>query len=111
MGGRPPQCREAESPALVISLVILGVAVPARYFFRLAGAWRSIYVAGSALALYLNVFVLMVQLFEKVPALKALAPTQKEGPFVAAQVVVLLIFVTLTVFAMIRFHPERVSAA
>jgi len=95
----------------IMSLVILAFAIPARYVFDLAGSWRSVYVIGSALALYFNVFVLVVQSFEKVPAFKALAPTQKEPPFVIAQLCVLLIFATLTVFATVRFHPERVRTA
>jgi hypothetical protein len=94
-----------------ISLVILALAIPARYVFKLAGVWRSIYVIGSAFALYLNVFVLVVQAFMKVPALKAMAPTQKEPPFVIAQVAVLLIFTTLTILAAVRFHPEQVRTA
>src|SRR5713101_7595410 len=65
----------------LISLVVLAAAVAARYALRLAGPWRWIYVVESGIALYLNVFVLVVQGFEKVPALKALAPTQKEPPF------------------------------
>src|SRR5208282_5782447 len=92
----------------ILSLVVLGLAIPARYVFHLNGAWRRVYVIGSALALYFNVFVLVVQGFEKVPALNALAPTQKEPPFMIAQFIVLLIFITLTVFATRRFHPERV---
>ena len=92
----------------IMSLVALAFAVPARYRFHLAGAWRWVYVIGSAVALYFNVFVLVVQSFEKVPALKALAPTQKEPPFVVAQLLVLLIFATLTVLATVRFHPERI---
>jgi len=95
----------------IMSLVVLAFAIPARYVFHLVGAWRWVYVVGAALALYFNVFVLIVQSFEKVPALKALAPTQKEPPFLVAQLLALLIFVTLTVFATVRFHPERVSAA
>jgi hypothetical protein len=90
---------------------MLAVAIPARYAFHLAGAWRWIYAVGSTLALYFNFFVLIVQSFEKVPTLKALAPTQKGSPFVITQVLVLLIFITLTVFATIRFHPERVGDA
>src|SRR2546423_4976171 len=58
----------------IVSLVVLVVAVLARYTFHLAGAWRWIYVVGSVVALYLNVFVFVVQAFEKVPALSALAP-------------------------------------
>jgi len=95
----------------ILSLAILAFAIPARYRFKMAGSWRWIYVVGSALALYLNVFVLLVQSFEKVPALKALAPTQKEPPFLVAQVCVLLLFATLTIFATVRFHPEPVRAA
>ncbi len=90
----------------IISLVVLAVAIPARYVFHLAGAWRWIYVVGAAVALYLNVFVLVVQLFEKVPALKALAPTQKEPPFLVAQLVVMTAFVVLTILGVKRFHVE-----
>jgi hypothetical protein len=73
----------------IISLVVLAVAIPARYVFHMAGAWRWIYVVGAAMALYLNVFVLVVQAFLKVPSLTALAPTQKEPPFLVAQLVVI----------------------
>ncbi len=95
----------------IISLVILAVAIPARYVFHLAGKWRAVHLVGAATALYLNVFVLVVQSFLKVPALKALAPTQKEPPFLVAELLVLLIFATLTVFATVRFHPERLRTA
>src|SRR6266404_6848672 len=73
----------------MISLVVLAIAILARYAFHIAGAWRRIYVISAVIALYLNVFVLVVQSFLKVPALKALAPTQKEPPFLVAQLVVL----------------------
>jgi hypothetical protein len=95
----------------IISLVLLAIAIPARYLFRMSGAWRSIYVVSAAMALYLNVFVLVVQSFEKVPPLRALAPTQKEPPFLIAQLVVLLVFVVLTIFAAKRFHPELTQTA
>jgi len=95
----------------IMSLVTLAFAIPARYLFHLTGAWRGIYVITSNLALYFNVFVFIVQSFEKVPALKALAPTQKEPPFLVVQLAALLIFVTLIIFATIRFHPERVRTA
>jgi hypothetical protein len=64
----------------ITSLVVLAIAIPARYAFHLAGSWRWIYVVGASMALYLNVFVLIAQLSVKVPALKALAPTQSEPP-------------------------------
>ncbi len=89
----------------IISLVVLAVAIIALYFCRLAGAWRWIYVASAVLALYLNVFVLVVQAFQKISFLKALAPTQTEVPFVAAQAVTLLIFIVLGVLAIRSFHP------
>ncbi|MGB7603050.1 MAG: hypothetical protein WBM24_22295 [Candidatus Sulfotelmatobacter sp.] len=92
----------------IISLVVLAVAIPARYLFHLAGPWRWIYVVTAAVALYLNVFVLIVQLFEKVPALNALAPTQKEPPFLVVQLVVMAIFVALTIVAAKRFRIQPV---
>jgi hypothetical protein len=95
----------------IISLVILAVAIPARYMFHLAGSWRWIYVIGATTALYLNVFVLVVQAFMKVPALKALAPTQTEPPFLVAQSVVLVVYLSLTVLATKRFHIEPARAA
>jgi hypothetical protein len=96
----------------ILSLVILAATIPARYLFHLAGSWRWIYVIGAGMALYLNVFVLVVQAFEKVPALNALAPTHTEPPFLVAELVVLLIFVALIIFAAKRFHlePERERA-
>jgi len=94
----------------LISLVALAVAILARYAFRLGGAWRQTYVVAAAIALYLNVFVAIVQSFMKVPGLQAMAPTQTEPPFLIAQLVVLAIFIALTIFASIRFRsPEAVD--
>jgi hypothetical protein len=90
----------------VISLVLLALAVAAYYAFRLAGAWRWIYVGSAVAALYLNVFVAVVQAFQKLPPLHELAPTQSEPPFLVAQIAVLAIFVVLGIVAAIRFHPE-----
>jgi hypothetical protein len=95
----------------IISLVVLAVAIFARYARHLAGAWRRVYVVCAAVALYLNVFVGVIQAFLKVPALKAMAPTQKEPPFLVAQLVVLLLFVGLTILAAKRFHIEPVRTA
>jgi hypothetical protein len=89
----------------VISLIDLGAAILALYAFNLAGAWRRIYVATAVVALYLNVFVAVVQTFDKVPLFHALAPTQKEPPFAIAQGIVLIAFVALGVAAVRRFHP------
>lgn len=95
----------------ILSLVVLAVAILARYAFHLAGAWRWIYVVSAVLALYLNVFVLIVQLFQKVPALKALAPTQSEPPFLLTQLVVLVLFVVFAIAATIRFRTAPVRTA
>ena len=88
----------------IISLIVLAIAIFARYSKHLQGSWRWIYVVTAMISLYLNVFVLVVQSYQKVPALKALAPTQTEGPFVATQLVTLLLFVVLTIFSVLRFR-------
>ena len=94
-----------------ISLVVLALVIYARYGQQLAGVWRKIYVSGSVTALYFNVFVLVVQSFLKVPALKALAPTQSEPPFVVAQLSVLVLFVVLGAIATIRSKQIQFSTA
>ena len=95
----------------IISLLVLAVTIPARYLFHMQGLWRAVYVIGSGLALYFNVFVLVVQSFMKVPALKALAPTQQEPPFLVAQLIVLAAFIWLTARATKRFRIETAAAA
>jgi hypothetical protein len=95
----------------ILSLVVLAVAILARYAFHLAGAWRRTYVITAMIALYFNVFVLVVQSFLKVPALKAMAPTQSEPPFKIAQLVVLALFVVLTILASIKFHGDPARTA
>jgi hypothetical protein len=93
----------------IISLVALVVAILARYPLHMAGAWRRIYVICAVLALYLNVFVLVAQIFMKVPAVHALAPTQKEPPFLIVQLVVMAIFVVLGILAEKKFHLAPVA--
>lgn len=90
----------------IISLIILAVAAFALYLRELNGAWRWIYVVTAMLSLYLNVFVLIVQLFEKIPTLKALAPTQTELLFAIAQGLTLALFVVVTIRAVIKFEKE-----
>jgi len=90
----------------VISLVVLIVACLALYGRRLAGLWRAIYIVSAVLALYLNVFVGVVQAFQKLAFLQPLAPTQSEPPFQIAQLIVLVVFVALGVLAVRRFHPR-----
>ena len=92
----------------IISLPFLALTIYARYPKRLGGAWRWIYAIGAVICLYFNLFVLVVQLFEKVPALHAMAPTQTEPPFKFTQLVVLALFVLLGIVAAIRFRPQPI---
>jgi uncharacterized protein YggT (Ycf19 family) len=94
-----------------ISMVLLAIALFALYRQHLAGGWRTAYVISAVMALYLNVFVLVVQLFRRVPALKAAAPTQTETPFKVAQLAVLLFFVIVTVLATTRFRHAQLQNA
>lgn len=93
----------------IISLVVLAITIAARYSGHLA--WRKTYVIAASAALYFNVFVLVVQSFEKIPLLRAIAPTQKELPFAIAQITVLAVFIALTALAIRKFHPESRPAA
>lgn len=89
----------------MISLLSLALAAIALYSFHLSGAARPIYIVSATAALYLNVFVGVVQAFQKVPLLSPLAPTQSEPPFLVAQTIVLVVFVLFGVLAVRRFHP------
>jgi hypothetical protein len=90
----------------ILSLLILAVAYATRSVHQRTGAWGRTYVATSVLALYLNVFVLIVQLFRKAPSLQALAPTQTEPPFQFTQLAVLILFAVLGTRAAARFRRE-----
>ena len=94
----------------VISLVVLVPTLIALYVYDLGGFWRWIYIGGALLALYLNVFVGVVQAFQKIGFLRPLAPTQAELPFVVAQGVVLVLFCALGIMAVMRFKPEPIEA-
>jgi hypothetical protein len=94
----------------IISLPFLAVTIFARYGRHLTGAWRWIYAIGAVICLYFNLFVLVVQLFEKVPALQAIAPTQTESPFKLVQLIVLVVTILLGIIAVVRFHPEPAPA-
>jgi hypothetical protein len=89
-----------------ISLAVLAIALLAAYSFDFAGPWRWLYVVTAVMALYLNVFVLIVQLFLKVSFLQPLAPTQSEPPFAIAQGLALLAFLYLGYAGIRRFHPQ-----
>src|SRR4051812_34326997 len=95
----------------VLSLVVLVIAIPARYAKHLAGGWRKTYIITSGIALWFNMFVLVVQSFQKVPSLHALAPTQKEPPFGIAQLIVVLVVASLTIAAAKGFREEPAAMA
>lgn len=88
-----------------ISLIALALALYALLGTRLRGGWRAVYVVTALIALYLNCFVGVVQAFQKLPPLHALAPTGAETPFVIAQLVTLAIFIALGFLMLRRFHP------
>lgn len=90
----------------VISLAILSVAVYAYYRQNRSTAWRTAYVVSTVLAQYLNFFVLVVQLFLKVPALKAIAPTQTEPAFAISQLVTLAAFTFVGILSVVRSRQQ-----
>ena len=91
----------------ILSLVLLAIACIALYGMNLSAAWRSVYVVTAMTSLYLNVFVLIIQAFLKVPALHALAPSvpPSEPPFAVIQGIVLVFFVIVIIGAVRRFRP------
>jgi hypothetical protein len=90
----------------ILSLLVLPVVIAARYWKRLSGTWRTVYVVGAVLALYLNAFVLLAQLFLRLPALIAAAPTGREPSFLVSQLIVLALFVLLGRAALKGFRAE-----
>jgi hypothetical protein len=94
------------TPALgvgIIATLIMAATLAALYIYGLRGRWRVAYVVGAVLSLYLNVFVLVVQAFLKVPPLHALAPNGTEPPFAITQVIVLVLFLAAGVLSLRRF--------
>jgi hypothetical protein len=88
----------------ILSMIVLALAIIARYGCHMAGAWRWIYVVSAVIALYFNIFVAIVQSFQKIPALHALAPKGSEPPFAIAQLTVLVLFVVLGILAVRKFR-------
>jgi hypothetical protein len=89
----------------IISLVVLMPAVAARYAFGMRGIWRPVFVITASMTLWFNIFVLIVQAFEKIPPLHALAPNGNEPPFAIVQGVALVLFVIWGFLSVRRFHP------
>lgn len=94
----------------IVALVVMGPTLYALYGRKLAGIWRPTYVIGAVISLYLNVFVLVVQSFLKIPALNVLAPTQKEPPFAIAQGGAFVLMVVLGVLATRKYRPAPAAA-
>ncbi|MBR1208648.1 MULTISPECIES: hypothetical protein [unclassified Bradyrhizobium] len=109
----PPLVTEKLLPSHIIgglSLVLLAIACIALYAMQLEGAWRPIYIVTAMVSLYLNVFVLVIQSFLKVPALQALAPAVPPNPpsgpvFAVVQGIVLVFFAVVIIGAWRRFRP------
>ena len=106
----PPLLSEKLLPSHIVgalSLVLLAIACIALYGMKLSGAWRWIYAVTALLSLYLNIFVLVIQGFLKVPALHALAPGEPPGGpvFAVVQLIVLVFFVIVIIGAVRRFRP------
>jgi hypothetical protein len=95
----------------ILSLLLLAASILAFYVFRLVGVWRWIFCATSVAAFYLDVLVGVVQSFEKVPFLHALAPTQSEAPFLVAQVIALVAFVALGIAVLWKYRPVSATLA
>jgi hypothetical protein len=93
----------------IISLLVLAICFPARYYTHMAGKWRAIYVVTAVIALYLNCFVLVVQSFQKIGPLHVFAPKGNEPPFAIAEGLVLVLFIVSGILAVKKFHPEQAS--
>ncbi|GAC1044239.1 hypothetical protein [Rhizobium sp. No.120] len=101
------------TPAIIVGIICLLIFIPtalARYTFHLAGIWRAVFVIGALVLLFFNCLVLIIQSFQKIPALNTLAPTGNEPPILAAQVALLVVIVFVGFFSLRRFHPTLVGA-
>lgn len=99
------------TPGVIIGLISLALFVIAAYAWyrrNAQGGWRVAYVVSSLLAFYLNFLVLVVQSYQKIPALHSIAPTEA-----VVQLVVLAGFLVAGYFAVRRYHvtPRIANAA
>jgi len=95
----------------ILSLIVLAIAIPARYSFHMVGKWRSFYVVTAVIALYFNCVALIGQSFLKIPELHALAPKGNEPPFTIAEGILLVLFIVAGVLAVKKFHPDATMTA
>jgi hypothetical protein len=95
----------------VVATVAFVIALVALYVKNLYGRWRWIYAVTAVMSLYLNIFVLVVQSFQKLKILNPLAPSlgppfaaPQDFQFAASQGAALVIFVVLGVIAALKFR-------
>jgi hypothetical protein len=92
----------------ILSIAVMAVTIPACCVFHREGAWREVFVVGCATTLYLSIFVFLMKVLLKFPALHALAPTERQKcpPFLISQFIILALFVVVTNLALKRFHSD-----
>lgn len=103
----------AVTPAIIVGSLCVLIFIPtalARYKFHLAGVWRSVFIIGAMVLLFFNCLVLIVQSFQKIAALNALAPNGNEPPILAAQAALLVACVLVGYFSIRRFRPTLLGA-
>jgi hypothetical protein len=95
----------------VLAAIVFLFGLFALYVKYLYGAWRWVYVVAAVMSLYLNVFVLIVQTFEKVKLINPAAPMvgppfaePQQFQFAVSQIAVLVIFVMLGIVGAIKFR-------
>jgi hypothetical protein len=91
----------------ILSCILLVIACLALYSMKAAGPWRWIYLLTALISLYLNVFVLVIQSFLKIPPLHEIAPGNPPTGLVFAVVqgIVLLFFIGMIIQVWRRYRP------
>jgi hypothetical protein len=100
------------TPGIGVGIICVLIFIPtalARYRFAMAGIWRPIFVVGALALFYFNCLVFVVQSFQKIPPLNALAPTGGEPIIGAVQAVVFIAFLIVGFFSIRRFRPTMLS--
>lgn len=100
------------TPAIIVGGLCVLIFIPtalARYRFHLAGIWRAVFVVGALVLLFFNCLVLIIQSFQKIPVLNALAPNGNEPPIVAVQLALLVACLLVGYFSIRRFRPRLIG--
>lgn len=96
------------TPGIGVGIVCVLVFIPtalARYRFQMAGLWRPVFIVGALALFYFNCLVFVVQSFQKIPPLNALAPTGAEPVVGIVQAIVFVAFLVVGFFSVRRFRP------